>query len=106
MSRFPAFGACLYLLLAVPSVYAQQDFVCEAPSVGSLSETGELPAFSDADSDTVHFEAGSFEAQLVPEPRAHMSGGVLVRRGDRLAGADRADYNPETLSLHLQGDVN
>jgi LPS-assembly protein len=96
----------LYLLLAVPTVFAQQDLVCEAPSVGSLSEAGELPAFSDADSETVHFEAGSFEAQLVPEPRAHMSGGVLVRRGDRFAGADRADYNPETQSLHLQGDVN
>jgi len=106
LSRIPAFGACLYLLLAAPSVYAQEDLVCEAPSVGSLSEAAESPVFGDADGETVQFEAGRFEAELVPEPRAHMSGGVLVRRGDSLAGADSADYDPETLSLHLQGDVN
>jgi LPS-assembly protein len=96
----------LYLLLAVPCVYAQQDLVCEAQSVGSLPDSSEFPAFDDADSETVHFEAGSIEAQLIPEPRASMSGGVLVRRGDRLAGAANADYDPETRSLHLQGDVN
>ena len=106
MSRIPAIGACLYLLLAVPSVYAQQDLVCEAQSVGSLPDSSELPPFGDADSETVHFEAGSIEAQLIPEPRASMSGGVLVRRGDRLAGAANADYDPETRSLHLQGDVS
>ena len=106
MSRIPAIGACLYLLLAVPSVYAQQDLVCETQSVGSLPDSSEFPAFDDADSETVHFEAGSIEAQLIPEPRASMSGGVLVRRGDRLAGAESADYDPETRSLHLQGDVN
>jgi len=96
----------LYLLLAVPSVYAQQYLVCEAQPVGSLPDSSELPPFGDADSETVHFEAGSIEAQLIPEPRASMSGGVLVRRGDRLAGAANADYDPETRSLHLQGDVS
>lgn len=34
-----------------------------------------------------------------------MSGGVLVRRGDRLAGADEAEYDPEQRSLQLEGDV-
>ena len=106
MSRIPAIGACLYLLLAVPSVYAQQDLVCEAQSVGSLSDPSDLPDFGDPDSETVQFEAGSIEAQLIPEPRASMSGGVLVRRGDRLAGANNADYDPKTRSLHLRGDVN
>ena len=34
-----------------------------------------------------------------------MSGGVLVRRGDRLAGADTALYDPEGKSLLLRGNV-
>lgn len=34
-----------------------------------------------------------------------MSGGVLVRRGDRLAGADTALYDPEGRALLLRGNV-
>jgi len=92
-------------LLAAPHVYAQDRLVCEAPLVGSLSQDPDALAFGDPDDETVQFEVGKIEAQMIPSPSGSMSGGVLVRRGDRLAGADSADYNPDTQSLTLQGDV-
>jgi len=73
--------------------------------VGSLSQDPDALAFGDPDDETVQFEVGKIEAQMIPSPSGSMSGGVLVRRGDRLAGADSADYNPDTQSLTLQGDV-
>lgn len=70
-----------------------------------MSEQARLRNFGDADDETVYFEAGALEAQRLPVPAASMSDGVLVRRGNRLAGADAADYDPITQSLHLTGDV-
>jgi LPS-assembly protein len=79
--------------------------MCEAPLTGSLSSEVRLLEFGDAGSETVQFEAGSIDARMLPEPTASMSGGVLVKRGDKLAGAETADYDPRTLTLHLDGDV-
>jgi LPS-assembly protein len=79
--------------------------MCEAPLTGSLSSEARLLEFGDAGSETVQFEAGSIDARMLPEPTASMSGGVLVKRGDKLAGAETADYDPKTLTLHLDGDV-
>ncbi len=45
------------------------------------------------------------EAQLGEYPTASMSGGVLLRRDDKLAGANSARYVPETQALLLEGDV-
>jgi len=61
--------------------------------------------FGDPDSETVTLEVGGIEAQLGPEPRASMSGGVLLRRGDELAGADSARYDPVGKALLLEGGV-
>jgi len=93
------------MLLATPIVYAEQSLVCSVPLSGSLKDEVRLAAFGDADDETVQFEAGRIEAKMLPEPSASMSGGVLVRRGDRLARADRADYDPKTRSLNLVGNV-
>ena len=106
MSRIPANGACICLLLAAPLAYAQESLVCEAPLVGSLSDNAYAKAFGDPEDETVQFEAGRIDARMIPAPSASMSGGVLVRRGDRLAAADSADYNPGTQTLSLQGDVS
>ena len=54
---------------------------------------------------TIQLEAGHVEAQLGELPTASMSGGVLLRSGDKLAGADSARYVPETQALHLEGGV-
>ena len=34
-----------------------------------------------------------------------MSGGVILRRDDKLAGADSARYDPDDKALHLEGGV-
>ncbi len=54
---------------------------------------------------TIQLEAGRVEAQLGAEPSAVMSGGILLRRDDKLAGADTARYDPDNRSLHLEGGV-
>jgi len=105
LSRIPAFGALFCLLLAAPLSRAQDGLSCEAPLVGSLSNNPLETAFGDPNDETVQFQAGRIDAQMLPGPTASMSGGVLVRRGDRLAGADSANYDPTTQALSLLGDV-
>jgi len=106
LSRIPAISACICLLLAAPGARAQEKLACAAPQVGSLANNERAQAFGDPDDESVQFEAGRIEAQMLPDPTASMSGGVLVRRGSRLASAERADYNPDTKSLMLQGNVS
>ncbi len=50
-------------------------------------------------------EAGKVEAQFGALPTASMTGGVLLRRDDKLAGADNARYDPNDKALHLDGNV-
>jgi len=57
------------------------------------------------DPDVVELQAGAFEAALGDNPTASMSGGILLRRGDRLAGAETASYDPQQRALHLGGGV-
>ena len=45
------------------------------------------------------------EAAVGDDPTASMSGGVVLRRGDRLAGAEAASYDPEARALRLTGGV-
>jgi len=55
--------------------------------------------------ETVVFEVGELDAQLGDEPTASMTGGVLLRQGNRLAGADSARYEPSQQTLLLDGNV-
>ncbi len=57
------------------------------------------------DPSTIQLDAGSFEATLGAFPTAVMSGGVMLRRDDKLVGAERARYDPEGKALHLEGGV-
>jgi len=57
------------------------------------------------DPETIQLEAGRFEAQIGDSPAASMSGGVLLRRDDKIAGADSARYDPELRALFLEGGV-
>ncbi len=54
---------------------------------------------------SIQLEVGHFEAQLGDLPSGKMSGGVLLRRDDKLAGADTAYYDPDDKALHLEGGV-
>ena len=64
-----------------------------------------LERYGVGDPDVVELQAGEFEAALGDAPTASMSGGVLLRRGNRLAGAETASYDPEQRALHLTGGV-
>ncbi len=64
-----------------------------------------MPLTPLANPGTIQLEAGSVEAQIGPLPTATMSGGVLLRRDDKLAGADSARYDPLRKALLLEGAV-
>ena len=70
-----------------------------------LAEGRQLLSSSVEDPDAIVFEVGELEAQMGPRPTASMTGGVLLRRGDKAAGADSADYDPDRRALTLEGDV-
>ena len=76
-------------------------------SVDSPMSTFSADNFDSAfrDQQTIMLEAGALDAQLGDEPKATMSGGVLLRQGDKLAGADVARYDPENMALILEGSV-
>jgi len=55
--------------------------------------------------ETILFELGSFEMRLGENPTASMTGGVLLRRDDKLAAAEAARYDPVQRALFLEGGV-
>ncbi len=93
------------LLFAVGSAGAQERAQCEAPSLIGVGEASLLERFGPGNPDVIEFQVGEIEAEFGNRPNASMSGGVLLRRGDRLAGADAATYDPENQSLLLSGNV-
>ena len=58
-----------------------------------------------ADPDTITLEVGGLEATLGDAPTASITGGILLRQGDKLAGADSARYDPSIRTLMLEGNV-
>ena len=96
-----ATGTLLFVLMGPAS--AQEDLACRTAAVNDFSDD---LFFAPVDDDAaITFEAGSIDAVLGPPPRATLGGGVLVRRGQRLAGADTAIYDPDSTSLSLEGNV-
>src|SRR5690606_114103 len=79
--------------------------ICEMPDPEPLAEESLLRQLDSTDPESIEFLAGEVEALLSQGGGARMSGGVLVRRGDRLAGADSAIYDPDGRALLLRGDV-
>jgi hypothetical protein len=72
--------------------------VCEAPPLS------ELPLDRDAAveplaPETFEFQAGEIEAELGAEPDVRLRGGVLVRRGDRVASAESAFFDADRRAL-------
>ena len=64
-----------------------------------------LDQFGVGDPDVIELQAGEFEAALGDAPTASMSGGVVLRRGNRLAGAETASIDAERRALLLTGGV-
>jgi LPS-assembly protein len=104
LSRYPYSFAGLAFLLACSPARGEQSLVCELPGNHELAEEA-AAAGLDAASDTLEFEVGNFEAGVGDDPTMRMTGGVLVRRGNRVAGAESATYDPDAGSLLLDGGV-
>lgn len=102
--HFP-FLAGLFLLLVVASVNAEELQRCEQPTLSGGAGDSLLARFGSGDPDIIEFQAGEVEAQFGDDPAMSMSGGVLLRRGERLAGAEAAYYDPEQRAIFLSGDV-
>ena len=85
-------------LLAMAQAQAADELSCQTTLgrplvVDSTWREGVLP-----DPRTIQLEAGAFEAQLGEQATASMTGGVLLRRDDKLAGADSARFDPDRVN--------
>ncbi len=83
---------------------AAEPEACYAP-VEPVDVNNALTTINLDDPDTIFFEVGELDAQLGDTPSATMTGGVQLRQGERLAGADTATYEPANQSLILDGTV-
>ena len=99
--RFLITSICV---IGLSVAHADDPLVCENTLGIGLSEDAPDAMFLD-NPDAVQLEAGRVEARLGDEPSAALSGGILLRRADKLAGADSARYDPHTQSLYLTGNV-
>jgi len=70
-----------------------------------LSVDSPLSEFSSGSDETIQLEAGALDARFGATPTASLTGGVLLRQGDKLARADVARYDPDDKALHLEGGV-
>jgi len=95
----------LLLIVVVSPAMAQERVACESPAARKLTRGSLLEQFGVGDPDVIELQAGEFEAALGDKPTASMTGGVVLRRGDRLAGAESANYDPELRALMLTGGV-
>ena len=91
--------------MAVASANADEPLACGNSLATGLDEQLAQSPDGDGDSDTIEFATGEFEAQLGSDPSASMSGGVLLRRGNKLAAADAARFDADQRAVYLQGDV-
>ena len=105
MSKLPILLTGFSLLLASLPTAAQQRLQCAPTPPAAIADESLLSAFGPGDPDLVEFLAGEVEVTFGEDPTASLEGGVLLRRGNRLAGAANANYDPLTRALHLTGGV-
>jgi len=91
-------------LLALPNVRADEFDACRT-SLDPMPMDALLGATPVGNDDAIEFQVGELEAQFGTDPSARMTGGVLLRKGTRMAGADEARYDPGKRSLLLEGHV-
>ena len=95
----------MFCLLATTGAYGADPLACGTSIGEPLTDDPAVSGFAPGNPDTIVFEAGEFEAQLGTNATARMSGGVLLRKNDKLAGAETARYDPEQQAILLEGDV-
>ena len=105
LSRPLLLASGFVLLLAFAAASAEEPAGCAAPLLTGEDQGSLLTRFGSGNPDVIEFMAGELEAQFGQDPTASLSGGVLLRRGDRLAGADSANYDPIDQALRLTGNV-
>jgi LPS-assembly protein len=101
----PNFPISVLLLLAAVNAVAAEPQSCQTSLDRILSAESSGPLVPLSNPETIQLEAGSFEAQLGALPTAVMTGGVLLRRDDKLAGAETARYDPVQKAIYLEGGV-
>ena len=82
---------------------AQQRLQCQARNQRPVADESLLSHLGTGNPDAIEFYAGELDATFGQDPRANLSGGVVLRRGERLAGADSATYDPLTHAVILLG---
>ena len=95
----------LLLLLATATAAAQQRLQCQERNQRPVADETLLSRLGTSDPDTIELYTGEFDASFGQDPYANLSGGVVLRRGNRLAGADSATYDPLSRAIILLGDV-
>ncbi len=95
--------ACL--LLAVSNVHGADPLACETSIANPLASESLLASGILDNPTTIQLETGQLEAQLAEGPSATMTGGVLLRRGNKAARAESARFDPGQMALHLEGGV-
>jgi LPS-assembly protein len=90
--------------LVLPYAHAAETASCYVPAEPVALDSA-LTTINLDNPDAIIFEVGELVAQLGEEPSASMTGGVLLRQGEKLAGADAAEYEPANQSLLLEGSV-
>ena len=92
-------------MLGVPVAHAAEPLACQNTLGTELTERV-LPFQAQlANEQTIELTAGDLEARLGDRPTASMTGGVLLRRGNKIAGAESAQFDPDQRALHLDGNV-
>ena len=105
MSRLPAIITSVILLLAFDAASGQARMRCEIGNITAGAGESLLSRFGTGDPNVFEFQVGELDARFGDNPTASMSGGVLLRRGDRLAGADAGSYDPIQRAFSLAGNV-
>ena len=93
------------LSAALPASADDTSLACRNTLSTELANAADATVLEVLDESTVELSAGEFEAQFGTSPTASATGGVVLRRGDKLAGADTARYDPDQRALLLEGDV-
>ena len=102
LSKQLIFVSCL---LAMAAVHADEPLACRNSLATGLDEEVEMAGSEGDDDGAIELAAGEFEASFGSDPVATMSGGVLLRRGNKPAAADQAEFDADRRAVFLNGNV-
>ena len=92
-------------MLAATCTHADEELSCQTSLGRPLAIDSPLRDVVLENPETIQLEAGAMEAQMGDQPTVNLTGGVLLRRDDKIAGADSARYDPGQRALLLEGGV-